>query len=132
MLLRTCSDLVRSSVAFLRNSRYNSGVPYRPLKEDSTMRGWRGSEARGLCMLIAVIIIVWAGQVCAQPSSSVPPDIAGQLRVIGPALDPVAVGKLSAPLQAKAPKDGVRRTNDIAYGPNERHRLDVYEPAERS
>lgn len=44
---------------------------------------------------------------------------------------PPAAGKLHVPLQAQAAKNGVKRANNIAYGPNERHRLDVYEPAQR-
>jgi len=32
------------------------------------------------------------------------------------------------PLLRAAPKDGVTFTRDIAYGPDERHRLDVFEP----
>jgi len=39
-----------------------------------------------------------------------------------------AVAKLYTPLQAEAPHDGVKRTADVHYGPDERQRLDVYEP----
>src|SRR3954466_4451836 len=36
---------------------------------------------------------------------------------------------LYAPLQERAPKDGVAIHNDLAYGPDERHRLDVFVPS---
>ena len=74
--------------------------------------------AVGLCMAAL------AGPASAQ----VPPDIAAQLRAIGPVIDVPAVAKLYAPLQATAPRAGVKRTNDVHYGPDERNRLDVYEP----
>ena len=83
------------------------------------------------CILGLMGLTLWGLPAWAQSSSGVPPEIAAQLRAIGPTLDPPAVGKLYGPLQAQAPKDGVKRTNNIAYGPNERHRLDVYEPAQR-
>ena len=86
---------------------------------------------KGLYVLSCVVAASWVGQVLAQ-SSGVPPEIAAQLRAIGPVLDPPSVAKIYVPLHAQTPKDGVKRTNDIAYGPNERHRLDLYEPAERS
>lgn len=35
---------------------------------------------------------------------------------------------LYKPLQERAPKDGVKRHNDIAYGADERHRLDLFVP----
>ena len=88
-------------------------------------------EGRDLCILGLMAIMLWGLPAWAQPSGGVPPEIAAQLRAIGPVLDPAAVGKLYIPLQARAPRDGVKRTNDLAYGPDERHRLDVYEPAER-
>ncbi|MCG6534782.1 MAG: alpha/beta hydrolase [Syntrophales bacterium LBB04] len=89
-------------------------------------------KVRGLYILLCMAMIVWGGQVWGQPSGALPSEIAAQLRAIGPVLDSVAVGKLYAPLHSKSPRDGVKRANDLAYGPNERHRLDVYEPAERS
>src|SRR5262249_45988913 len=42
---------------------------------------------------------------------------------------PVETAALYAPAHAKAPADGVKVTIDIAYGPDARHRLDVYAPA---
>lgn len=65
-----------------------------------------------------------------EKASGVPPEIAQQLRTIGPVVNPPAVFKLYAPLLAKQPTDGVTRTNDIAYGPDERNKLDLYEPVQ--
>ena len=81
-----------------------------------------------LCLIGAML---WAMPAWPQSSGGVPPQIAARLHAIGPALDPAAVGRLYGPLQAQAPKEGVKRTNDVAYGPDARHRLDVYEPVER-
>ena len=83
------------------------------------------------CLVSLMVVMLWGLPAWPQSSAGVPPEIAAQLRAIGPTLDPPAVAKIYGPLQAQAPRDGVKRTNDISYGPNERHRLDVYEPAER-
>ena len=61
--------------------------------------------------------------------AQVPPEVAARLRAIGPVIDVPAVAKLYTPLQASAPRDGVKRSADLHYGPAERNRLDVYEPA---
>lgn len=85
-----------------------------------------GGTMRGL----ALALVALASPAWGQPSTSaVPPEIAAQLRAIGPVIDVPAVGKLYKPLQAEAPRDGVKRTADVHYGSDERHRLDVYEPA---
>lgn len=39
---------------------------------------------------------------------------------------------LYVPLQREAPKEGIRVERDIAYGEDERHRLDVFQPQARS
>jgi len=64
--------------------------------------------------------------------SGVPPEVAAQLRAIGPVIDVPAVSKIYAPLQADAPRDGVKQTKDVKYGKDDRHRLDIYEPATRA
>jgi triacylglycerol lipase len=61
----------------------------------------------------------------------VPKEIAGELRALGGVVAPVETANLYASLHAKAPTVGVKVTIDIAYGPDVRHRLDVYEPALR-
>ena len=49
------------------------------------------------------------------------------IRAAGPVIDPPAAKALYAPLLANAPRGG-EVVRDIAYGPDERHRLDVYLP----
>jgi triacylglycerol lipase len=86
-------------------------------------------HARTTCLLTLAFLVALSVRGWAQ--QGVPPEIAAQLRAIGPVIDVPAVGKIYAPLQAEAPRDGVTRTNDVKYGPDERNRLDVYEPAAR-
>lgn len=77
-----------------------------------------GLVAFGLCLAL----------LAPRAGAQVPPDIAAQLRAIGPVIDVPAVAKLYAPLQAAAPRAGVKKTTDLRYGPDARNRLDVYEP----
>lgn len=63
--------------------------------------------------------------------AQIPPDLAEKLRDIGPVLNPAmiqATFDLYIPRVSKA-YPGVSSTEDIAYGPHERHRLDVFAPA---
>jgi len=84
-------------------------------------------HARKTCLLALALAFTLSAPGWAQ--QGVPPEIAAGLRAIGPVIDVPAVTKLYMPLQAEAPRDGVKRTNDVHYGPDERNRLDVYEPA---
>jgi triacylglycerol lipase len=61
--------------------------------------------------------------------SQVPAGIEGQLRQIGPVVAPPPTAALYAPLAQKEPYAGVKVTRDVAYGPDVRQRLDVFEPA---
>lgn len=54
-------------------------------------------------------------------------ELARIIRAAGPVIDPPAAKALYAPLLATAPGGG-DIVRDIAYGPDERHRLDVYLP----
>lgn len=83
---------------------------------------------RFLCMVAAVVTLA-SPAVAQTPVSGVPPEIWSRIAALGPVVDPVAVGKIYAPLRATMPTDGVKRTLDIAYGTDEREKLDVYEPA---
>jgi triacylglycerol lipase len=53
--------------------------------------------------------------------------IARAIRAAGPVIDPPAAKALYAPLLADMPH-GHEPVRDIAYGTDERHRLDVYPP----
>lgn len=57
-----------------------------------------------------------------------PPEVEQQIRKIGPKVDPVESGKIYKGLLEAQPRDGVKRTNDVAYGPDERNKLDVFVP----
>lgn len=60
---------------------------------------------------------------------TLPADVTARLRELGPGFNLPEVQALFEPLLAAQPRDGVRLAADLAYGPHERHRLDVYAPA---
>ena len=79
--------------------------------------------------IAAAALIVAAGQAMAQ----MPADVAEKLKAIGPVLNPPmiqATFDIYIPRVVKA-YPGVSSTEDLAYGPDERHRLDVFAPAAR-
>jgi len=61
--------------------------------------------------------------------AGMPADIAQRIRERGPALDLELAQRLYLPLLARQERAGVATTRDVVYGPDERHRLDVYQPA---
>jgi triacylglycerol lipase len=58
-------------------------------------------------------------------SKGMPPDIAAQLREIGPKIDP-RVTAIYAPLFIPEPYEGVSMARDLPYGKHERNVLDVF------
>jgi triacylglycerol lipase len=79
--------------------------------------------------IVAAAMLLAAGQAWAQ----MPPDVAAKLKEIGPVLNPPriqATFDIYIPRVVKA-YPGVSSTEDIAYGPDDRHRLDVFAPAAR-
>lgn len=64
-------------------------------------------------------------------AGEMPKEIAAAVRKIGPVIDPPETARLFAPLQKIEPYQGVKVARDEKYGPDERHRLDVFEPANR-
>jgi triacylglycerol lipase len=79
-------------------------------------------------MLVAALLAA-AGQAWAQ----MPADVAEKLKAIGPVLNPQMIQETFAiyiPRVVKA-YPGVSSTEDIAYGPDERHKLDVFASAAR-
>lgn len=56
-----------------------------------------------------------------------PPSIAEALRAIGRQIDPQRTAAIYAPLQPAEPYAGVSVTRDVAYGPNERNVLDIFD-----
>jgi triacylglycerol lipase len=63
--------------------------------------------------------------------AQMPPDVAARLREIGPVLNPSMIQATFELYLMRVPKavPGVSSQEDIAYGPDERHRLDLYAPA---
>src|SRR5258706_15036311 len=75
---------------------------------------------------LAVALAVFAADAAAQ----VPKDIEARIKEIGPVLNPDVIDemyKLYGPLMPKAPA-GVTLKEDVAYGPDERQKLDVFAP----
>jgi acetyl esterase/lipase len=75
---------------------------------------------------LALALLVAAGQ----PAAQVPPDIAPKIRAIGPVLNPKMIEetfKLYVPRVAKSAPNA-SETPDLAYGPDERQRLDIFAP----
>jgi triacylglycerol lipase len=60
--------------------------------------------------------------------SPMPPEIEQRLREIGRVSAPNETRPLYAPLHGKEPFAGVKITRDLAYGPAERNRLDIFAP----
>ena len=65
--------------------------------------------------------------------AQMPADIAAKLKAIGPVLNPPMIQATFDIYIPKVPKaaPGVSSVEDVAYGPDERHRLDVFAPAAR-
>jgi len=82
--------------------------------------GWLGMAAAAASLM--------AGAAMAQ----IPPDVAATLKELGPRIE---AQKTTAAYAALVPKDmyaGTYVSRDLAYGPNERHRLDVFTPATKT
>ncbi len=79
--------------------------------------------------IAAAALLLAAGQAWAQ----MPADIAAKLKAIGPVLNPPMIQATFDIYIPKVPKasPGVSSVEDIAYGPDDRHRLDVFAPAAR-
>ena len=82
-----------------------------------------------LRMLVALLFLGAAHPALAQTTPGVPAAIWAQVEALGPVVDPVGVGKIYAQLRAQMPTDGVKKTQNISYGPADLQKLDVYEPS---
>jgi len=81
---------------------------------------------RHLCAALTLALAAGATQ-----AQTIPPKVAERIQEIGPVLDPkmiAAMYEAYAPLQPKPP-EGVVVKEDLAYGPDERNKLDVFAPA---
>jgi acetyl esterase/lipase len=82
---------------------------------------------KGVILAAGVTSLAFGGAAVAQPSA-IPPDIAAKVRALGPVLnDEVRASARSAyaPLQPKIGPEILVKA-DISYGPDERHKLDVF------
>jgi acetyl esterase/lipase len=60
--------------------------------------------------------------------SALPPEVAEQVRALGPVIDPPKTAPIFAPFQQKEPYQGIAVKRDIAYGTDDRNKLDVFTP----
>jgi acetyl esterase/lipase len=94
------------------------------------LSGRIGKPVRVATFAIGLAAISTGDPVCGQPAG-VPPEAAAKVRALGPVLnDEVrsSARSLYTPLQPKIGPDTLVRTN-VAYGPDERHKLDLLAPA---
>jgi acetyl esterase len=89
------------------------------------------SRARALPFLVCLLALCSLGSAMAQEKYQLDPDIAAKLRAIGPVVNVPEAARIFAPLQAQAPTDGVKHTDNIAYGRDNLQKLDVYMPSPR-
>ena len=80
-------------------------------------------------MKISGIVLTIALTAAATILGQVPPDIARQLRQIGPVVDPAGTAAVYRLLQPKAPYRGVTVTRDLSYGADARQIMDIFVPA---
>jgi acetyl esterase/lipase len=89
----------------------------------------RFANASALAALLAVVAPAAHSQV-----STMPPDVQKLLAEIGPVWGKDILGNVEKTLKAydpvlkASPKTGVTVERDVAYGPDPRHRLDLYRP----
>jgi len=73
------------------------------------------------------LALVLALAACAG-APTMPPELAAQVKAIGPVIDPPKTAAIYAPLQAKEPYQGARVTRELRYGPDPRQALDIFVP----
>jgi len=88
-------------------------------------------RARIVAGLLGAALAAASAPVLAQDKFQIDPEIAAKLRAIGPVVAVPEAAKIYIPLQAQAPKDGVKRSENLAYGRHDLQKLDVFEPSSR-
>jgi len=76
-------------------------------------------------LLAGLAVAACSTAALAQPA----PDIAAANRAIGKTTDVAGTARIYGPLAEKPPYREATATRDLAYGPDERNRLDVFQPA---
>jgi len=80
--------------------------------------------------LVVAFAVVSAACATAPSPPANPPDLEQRVRAIGKELNPDTIKAafgVYGPLQSQEPYAGVKVTRDQKYGPDERHRLDVFQ-----
>ena len=79
-----------------------------------------------------------AASVANAQVANMPPHVQERLAQVGPGWGKDIRGNIAktlevyTPILAGAPKEGMSVTRDVAYGPDPRHRLDLYRPEGKS
>lgn len=84
--------------------------------------------ARFFIVAAAVLAIAATAPAIADDKYQIDPAVAAKLRALGNRINVGEAAKIYVPLQANAPKDGVKHTDNLAYGHDPLQKLDVYEP----
>jgi acetyl esterase/lipase len=58
--------------------------------------------------------------------SALPPEVAERVRALGPVIDPPKTAPIFAPFQQKEPYASIIVHRDVAYGPDDRNKLDLF------
>jgi acetyl esterase len=78
-----------------------------------------------------VAALAFATAPAAAQSSRLPPEVRAKIAEMGPVLTPELIHttmEMFAPLARSASLSGIKLAKDLAYGPDARNRLDVYQP----
>jgi hypothetical protein len=89
-------------------------------------------RVKGVMLAVGITGLALGGSAVAQPSA-IPPDVAERVRALGPVLNDelrASARSAYAPLQPKIGPEILVKA-DISYGPDERHKLDVFAPAHK-
>ena len=81
-----------------------------------------------LAMTLTAVAVAAAQLPPATIGPVMPPEIAAQLRQIGPVVDPPGTARIYRPLHPRAPYDGATVTRDVSYGTDPRQTMDVFAP----
>lgn len=79
--------------------------------------------------LLACSLLLFSTPLAYAQLSALPPEVAEKVRELGVVIDPPKTAPIFAPFQQKEPYEGVAVKRDIAYGPDDRNKLDVFTPA---
>jgi acetyl esterase len=87
--------------------------------------------------VLRVVVFLWAGAAYAQVAN-MPKQVQDRLAEVGPVWGKDIPGNIDRTLEVYTPilrdaaKTGVRVMRDLAYGPDQRHKLDLYQPEGKS